>query len=187
MDKIKTWLATTPYKEFEINSASSDASFRKYYRLSKDNKTFLLMDSSLEIDSLQPFIRVTQKLLDVKVKAPQILETNLEDGFLILEDFGSQHYLDILDWDNFEDLYKRAIDEIVKMQEASVNELPVYDKAFLLKEMNLMQEWYLEKLLPVTLSAPQKEVVHEVIHSIADIVLEQPQNVFVHRDSYLIF
>ena len=182
MDKINTWLQTTPYKDFEVSVASADASFRKYYRLANHLETYLLMDSSLELESLPSFIKVTQKLLDVNVKAPKILEQNLEDGFLILEDFGCTHYLDILDWDNFEDLYKKAIDEIIKMQEASTDGLPIYDKEFLLFEMDLMEKWYMEKLLPVSLSAKQKEIIANALDSIADVVLSQPQDVFVHRD-----
>lgn len=182
MDKIREWLYQTPYQHFTIEIASEDASFRKYYRLTHAQTSLLLMDSSLEKDSLPAFIKVTQKLLNSKVKAPQILEQNLEAGYLILEDFGCTHYLDILDWDNFEDLYKKAIDEIVKMQKASTSGLPLYDKAFLIKEMDLMSEWYMEKLLPVSLSSAQKEIIDQTINAIADEVLKQPQGLFVHRD-----
>ena len=182
MDKIKEWLLGTPYQHFSIEVASSDASFRSYYRINHGNITLLLMDSSLEKDSMQAFINVTSKLHAVNVKAPKILETNLEEGYLILEDFGSTHYLDILDWDNFEELYKKAIDAIIKMQEADVSGLPVYNKEFLTYEMNLMQEWYMVKLLPVTLNDKQKKIVKDTIDSISDVVLMQPQNLFVHRD-----
>jgi len=182
MDKIKLWLETTPYKDFEITIASADASFRKYYRLTKDEKTFLVMDSSLEKETLKPFLDITARLLAVDAKAPQILEKNLEDGFLIIEDFGSKHYLDVLNWDNFQSLYKNAIDEIIKMQKTDSSKLPLYDKEFLTFEMNLMQEWYMAKLLPVTLSASQKEILTDSIDTISDIVLTQPQNLFVHRD-----
>ncbi len=182
MDKINSWLATTPYKNHTIEIASADASFRQYHRLTLEDKTVLLMDSSLELESLKPFIDVTSKLLTVGVKAPKILEQNLDEGFLIIEDFGSTHYLDVLNWDNFEDLYKKAIDEIVKMQDSSTSNLPLYNKEFLIFEMSLMQDWYMEKLLPVVLSASQKEVIQDSLNIIADIVLTQPQNIFVHRD-----
>ena len=182
MDKIKSWLQTTIYKDFDIKIASEDASFRKYYRLSKDDESFLVMDSSLEKNSLEPFIKVTQKLQLVDVNAPKILETNLEDGYLIIEDFGSTHYLDILNWDNFEDLYKKAIDVIIKMQESDTTELPVYDKEFLSQEMALMAEWYMKKLLPVVVSKKQQDIIDDAIDKISDVVLSQPQNLFVHRD-----
>jgi N-acetylmuramate 1-kinase len=182
MSKINTWLENTPYKDYEISIASADASFRKYYRLSKEEKTYLLMDSSLEIDSLKPFLDVTQRLLSANVKAPQILEQNLEAGFLIIEDFDSTHYLDVLSEKNFKKLYKSAIDEIIKMQDATTNSLPLYDETFLHFEMALMQEWYLEGLLKKTLTTEQTRIIDTALQKISQIVLSQPQGLFVHRD-----
>ena len=182
MDKIKEWLKHTPYKDYTIDIASADASFRQYYRLTDGDKTLLLMDSSQEKESLSPFIDITSRLHDIDVSAPKILAKDLENGYLIIEDFGSTHYLDVLNYDNFKELYKKAIDEIIKMQKASSANLPLYDKEFLTLEMNLMQEWYMEKLLPVRLSESQKMTIKESIDIISDIVLTQPQNIFVHRD-----
>ena len=68
------------------------------------------------------------------------------------------------------------------MQKADVKELPLYDKKFLHVEMDLMQEWYLEKFLHVELSSSKKELIATTLNAISDVVLEQPQNVFVHRD-----
>lgn len=182
MDKIREWLNATRYQHFTIEVASADASFRQYYRLTHKNITLLLMDSSLEKNSLTSFLNVTKRLLSVNVKVPKILEQNLEIGYLILEDFGSTHYLDILDWDNFEDLYKKAIDEIVKMQEADTTGLPIYDKEFLTFEMDLMAEWYMIELLPIVLSDKQRELIRKTIDDVSNEVLKQPQGVFVHRD-----
>jgi N-acetylmuramate 1-kinase len=182
MNKIQNWLDVTPYKDYTLTIASADASFRKYYRLTLGDKTTLLMDSSLEKESLLPFLDVTQRLLDVDVRAPKILEQNLKEGFLIIEDFGDTHYLNILNTKNFKKLYSNAIDEIIKMQKADTKNLPLYDKTFLHFEMNLMQEWYLEKKLSVVLNKAQKNVLTKSLNAISTEVLKQPQNVFVHRD-----
>lgn len=182
MDKIKAWLHTTVYKDFDIVVASVDASFRRYYRLTNHLQSYIVMDSSLEKTSLQPFLDVTKKLLDVNVQAPKIIEEDIEEGYLLLEDFGSTHYLDILNFENFEELYKKAIDEIIKMQTASTSDLPIYDKNFLIHEMDLMEKWYMKKLLPVSLSNEQKDIINKTLDSIANVVLEQPQGLFVHRD-----
>jgi len=182
MKKINDWLETTPYKDYKLSIASADASFRKYYRLSKDEKSFLLMDSSLELASLKPFIDITKRVLNTGVKAPKIYETNLTLGYLIIEDFGDKHLLSQLNAVNFKTLYKQAIDEIIKMQNANIATLPLYDKKFLHFEMNLMQEWYLEKKLGITLTNEQKEMLVSSLKSISNTVLKQPQNIFVHRD-----
>ena len=182
MRKIEEWLSSTPYSCFDIDIASADASFRKYYRLSNGDETLLLMDASLEKESLKPFLEVTSKLLAVDVKAPKILEKNLEEGFLILEDFGNTHFLDILDEQNFKLLYSKAISTIVNMQKADTKGLPLYDKKFLHFEMDLMQEWYFEKLLKKRFKEKEKNVIATSLENISDVVLSQPQNVFVHRD-----
>ena len=182
MDKIKEWIKQTPYRDYKIEVASTDASFRAYYRLSHEDKTVLLMDSSLEKESLAPFIDVTSRLLNAGVKAPHILEQNLDDGFLIIEDFGNTHLLNILDDKNFKKLYLNAIDEIIKMQNADTTNLPLYNKEFLHFEMDLMKDWYLEKKLGIPLNKEQKQMLESSLDAISDIVLSQPQDVFVHRD-----
>ncbi len=182
IDRLKSWIATTPYKDYDLSVASTDASFRSYYRLSQGEKSVILMDSSLELGSLSPFIDVTQRLLSAHVKAPQILEQDRELGYLILEDFGNVQLLDVLDESNFKRHYLSAMDEIVKMQESDRTSLPLYDKDFLHFEMDLMQDWYLEKRLELTLNANDKAMIQRVLNSISKVVLSQPQDVFVHRD-----
>jgi aminoglycoside/choline kinase family phosphotransferase len=182
MQRIKEFLATTPYRDYELTVASADASFRKYYRLTQGEKTFLLMDSSLEKESLKPFLDVTQRLTQAGVAVPLIYEQNLQLGYLIIEDFGNTHLLNVLNEANFKTLYKQAIDEIVKMQKAGAEGLPLYDKAFLHFEMDLMQEWYLEKHLSRSLTQAQKELLRASLNAISDVVLTQPQGIFVHRD-----
>ena len=182
MQQIKKFLANTPYKEYALTVASADASFRKYYRLTQGDKSFLLMDSSLEEESLKPFLDVTQRLAQVGVSVPKIYEQNLELGYLIIEDFGNTHLLNVLNASNFKELYKKAIDEIITMQKADTKGLPLYDKDFLHFEMDLMQAWYLEKYLACKLTQQQKKMLADSLNAISNIVLTQPQNIFVHRD-----
>ena len=182
MQQIRAWLATTPYKDYDITIASADASFRKYYRLSQGRTSVILMDASLEKESLTPFVNITHRLLHVKVKAPKILAQNLSLGYLILEDFGDANLLDVLNRENFKALYEKAIDEIITMQNSDSTNLPVYDKKFLHAEMDLMQKWYLEKKLALHVTQMQKELISSTLEVISSVVLSQPQNIFVHRD-----
>jgi N-acetylmuramate 1-kinase len=181
-EKYIHWLESLGWKNFTIEVASSDASFRSYYRVYKDEISYVLMDSSKQIDSLKPFLDIQTRLFSVGVRVPKVLQKNLELGFLILEDFGSTHLLDVLNDDNKKEHYRQAIDEIVLMQKADVSELPLYDKEFLIFEMNLMDEWYLDKHLNIHLDIQKLSILTNIIETIADEVLSQPQGVFVHRD-----
>jgi len=182
MQKIKKFLQDTPYKHFTIEIASSDASFRRYFRLSHQGETLILMDSSLEKTSLKPFIEVTNLLQSVDSHAPNIMYEDCEQGFLILEDLGSDNLLDSLNQDNFKSLYKKCIDEIITMQQIDSTGLPLYDEPFLKLEMNLMQEWFLEKYLEQDLNDKEITIIDNTLDLIAKKVLSHPQGVFVHRD-----
>lgn len=182
MSKTETWLKTTSFKNYIVESALADASFRKYYRLRDGSKTALLMDSSLEKASLGSFLDVTSRLKNADVGVPRIFEQNIEEGYLILEDFGATHYLDILNQNNFKAYYTKAMNTILKMQKADSAGLPLYDKEFLHAEMDLMQEWYIKKYLHIKPTEAQQELIANTLEIISSVVLEQPQNTFVHRD-----
>jgi aminoglycoside/choline kinase family phosphotransferase len=68
------------------------------------------------------------------------------------------------------------------MQNVETEGLPAYDGEFLRFEMNLMQEWYLEKHLGLTLDETQLNTISSALETITSEVLAQPQEVFVHRD-----
>ncbi len=182
MQKIEAWLERTAYKDFSIEAASADASFRRYFRLSRGGDSYILMDASLEKASLAPFVDITRRLLNVDVRAPKILAQDLEEGFLILDDFGSTNYLDVLNEQNFKILYTKAMEEIVKMQKGETAGLPLYDKAFLHVEMDLMKRWFLEQYVKLPLSREDEATIETALDAISDVVLSQPQGVFVHRD-----
>ena len=182
MQKIKKFLQNTEYENFSIEVASSDASFRRYFRLSKNNKSLILMDSSLEKSSLKPFIKVTKLLRSVNLHAPEIIYEDTKKGFLILEDLGSKNLLNILTEDNFKAYYKKCIDDIITMQKIDAKTLPLYDEKFLILEMNLMPEWFLKKYLQKELSDEENIIIEKSLDLIVKEVLSSPQGVFVHRD-----
>ncbi|MBD3791800.1 MAG: phosphotransferase [Campylobacterales bacterium] len=181
MEKIEAWLEDICC-EGRLEPASSDASFRRYYRLNDGIQSSIIMDASLQKESVEPFVDIAFRLRDVKVKVPKILVQNREEGFLMLEDMGSRHLLETIDAGNFLHFYDKAIDTIVRMQGAVTEGLPQYDASFLRAEMELMQEWYLEKYLGKTLSEEEQESLDKILNNITNEVLAQPQGYFVHRD-----
>ena len=182
MRKIRLWLDTLGFSGGHLEVASADASFRSYYRYVVDGQSYVVMDSSLQKESLSPFIDITRRLTEVQVHVPKIYAENLEEGFLLLEDLGSSDLLGVLDEQNIVLYYRKAMDEIVKMQKAETKGLPLYGADFLRFEMELMEEWYLSKYLCLDLDAGEKHLVNETIDCITLEVLKQPQGLFVHRD-----
>lgn len=182
MKKIKEFLQDTEYEHFKVEVASTDASFRRYFRLTHENETLVLMDSSLEKSSLKPFLEVTNLMESVNSHAPKIIYEDTKKGFLILEDLGSINLLDVLNQDSFKSLYKKCIDEIITMQEIDATTLPLYDESFLKTEMNLMPEWFLKKYLGQKLNDSELKTIENTLDFITKEVLSHPQEVFVHRD-----
>jgi aminoglycoside/choline kinase family phosphotransferase len=181
MNSIRSWLEGIGV-EGELEVASADASTRAYYRLRDSIHSSIVMDASQQKESIAPFMDITYRLRDVGVKVPKIFVPNPKEGFLLLQDVGDRHLLQELKSGDFETLYEKAIDSIIKMQQANTSELPLYDAEFLRSEMELMQEWYLEKYHHKVLGKEDERVIVDTIELVISEVLAQPQGVFVHRD-----
>ena len=181
MNKIEEWLEEIDC-EGELDPVTADASLRKYYRLKSSMHSGIVMDSSEQKESLAPFLDMNLRLYEANVRVPKIFTYNKREGFVFMEDLGSAHLFDKVKEGDFEMYYDKAIETIVKMQNTDTEGLPAYDAEFLRFEMDLMQEWYLEKYLGVTLDDTQQKRLSETLAFITAEVLSQPQDVFVHRD-----
>ena len=180
MNKLEEWLESIGC-EGDLEAITADASFRKYYRLKSSMHSGIVMDSSAQKESVMPFIDIEHRLYEAGVRVAKINTYNLEEGFVFMEDLGDIHLADVIETD-FELFYGKAIDSLIKMQNADTEDLPLYDADFLRFEMDLMQEWYLEKYLGLTLDDEMKAIVDNALEAITSEVLSQPQGVFVHRD-----
>ncbi len=169
------------YPSATIEVASADASFRRYFRVTDNGKTTIAMDAPPEQEDCTPFIDATKRLRDAGVHAPTIIKQNLEQGFLLLEDFGNTPYLDRLCPPTADKLYGDAIKALLKIQTADTQGLPEYDEALLQQEMQLMPDWFLKEHLGITPTTEQQKVIDRILATITTSVLQQPQ-VFVHRD-----
>jgi aminoglycoside/choline kinase family phosphotransferase len=181
LNKIEEWLESIDC-EGELEPVTADASLRKYYRLKSSMHSGIVMDSSEQKESLPPFLDMNLRLYEANVRVPKIFTYNKKEGFVFMEDLGSAHLFEKVEEGDFETYYQKAIETIIKMQNTDTEDLPVYDTDFLRFEMDLMQEWYLEKYLGVTLDAEQQKILSDTLAFISSQVLSQPQDVFVHRD-----
>jgi aminoglycoside/choline kinase family phosphotransferase len=111
------------------------------------------------------------------------LAVHAVDGFLLLTDLGSEQYLPALNADSVGRLYGDAMGALLTLQACGPqrDELPPYDEALLLREMELFREWYLGRHLGLALSAGEQRMLDETFRRLAQSALEQPQ-VAVHRD-----
>lgn len=181
---LHNWLQSElGFADYQLEPASADASFRRYFRITRDGETCIAMDAPPENEDCRPFMQVTRMLFDLGLHVPELLESDLERGFLLLGDLGTQPYLDVLDEQNVDRLYGDAMGALLAMQACvpALGELPLYDRALLLREMGLFRDWLLVTHLGLQLDDQDQRSLQQVCDALADTALEQPR-VFVHRD-----
>jgi N-acetylmuramate 1-kinase len=188
--QLTAWLGTLGLVQAESRRpASSDASFRRYFRLdvepalrSKLGDTLIAMDAPPERENVPAFLHVQSLLLEAGVTVPAIVAQDVPNGFLLLSDLGTTTYLQRLNVDNAPFMYSDAVDALVKFQLASEpGKLPEYDRAFLVRELNLFPEWFIGKHLGITMTDEQTKQLDNVFEAIIANCLAQSQ-VFMHRD-----
>ncbi len=181
---LRDWLQDDlGYSDYTLEPASSDASFRRYFRITRNGRSVIAMDAPPEKEDCSAFIKVTRMLYDLGLNVPELLEQDQEKGFLLLGDLGQRAYLDALDESTVDRLYGDAMAALAVMQACGPDDgrLPPYDSALLLREMQLFETWLLETHLHVRLPVAQQEQLAACFQLLADTALQQPR-VFVHRD-----
>ncbi len=122
----------------ELIPASSDASFRRYFRWQGGDRSLVVMDAPPPQEDCRPFVKVAGLLAGAGVHVPRILAQDLENGFLLLSDLGRQTYLDVLHPGNADELFEPALDALIAFQKVDVaGVLPAYDEAVLRRELQL--------------------------------------------------
>lgn len=184
---LEAWLGGIfPAETWQIEPASADASFRRYFRLSLADRgeSRIVMDAPPQQEDCRPFIQVAALLRQAGLNAPAVLAQNLEQGFLLLTDLGATTYLTALQQDNAsaDMLFRDATDALIAWQLASrPGVLPPYDAALLRRELDLFPDWYLARHLDLALTPPQREQLEKMFALILASNLAQPA-VYVHRD-----
>lgn len=184
LNTLKDWVQLQlGWASFELTSASSDASFRHYYRVRKDDVSYVVMDAPPQHEDCQPFIHISRIFLELGLHVPEVLATNLENGFLLLEDLGSILYLDELNTATADRLYGDALGALAIIQSCGPKDdrLPAYTQSLLLTEMTLFQDWLIGTHLGLKLDVDEQKIIQQAFDELADSALQQPQ-VCVHRD-----
>jgi len=179
---LNRWLERSGYRDYRLQRASEDASFRSYLRLEADGRSLIVMDAPPAQEPCDRFIDVAQRLRGAGLNAPEIIASNLQDGFLLLTDFGADDYLSRLDPQTESSLYADALAALSTMQSKTTTDgLPDYDEALLVREMDLFHDWFLGELLGIELDPAQQSLWLKTRQLLVDNALAQPR-VFVHRD-----
>lgn len=183
INMLNTWLTSQlGIQPQQIIAITNDASFRRYFRIMVNSTSYIAMDAPPEKENCEPYIDVAKRLRASGLNAPEIIASDLNQGFLLLTDFGQQLYLPALTESQAEELYGDAIAALVTMQTRTSSQgLPRYDHRLLHQEMSLFTDWLLDRHLHYSLSPSELTDIQACFELLSTSALSQPQ-VFVHRD-----
>lgn len=165
----------------DIMWLSQDASTRRYARVHKGDKTFILVDSPLT-EKPKEFVLIDRILRKHQFGAPRIYAKDLRHGFLLLEDFGTCSLsCATRNPKKADELYILALDTLIKIQKEITEHrklppaLPV-----MWQENNLFIDYYVPKIAGVTLTEKAKEEFKAIWRQLFDGFRKLPHSIVLY-------
>ncbi|MBW3516503.1 phosphotransferase [Shewanella sp. NKUCC05_KAH] len=169
---------------------SGDASFRRYFRISMPDATFIAADSPPQLVPIAPFIALSNAYSAVGLTVPKVIHADADLGFMLMSDLGDTQLLSVLTVQNVERFYRQALDllpqvaaviECKNLDSGLVQALPNYDEAFVRRELHIFTEWLLGTHLNLSLDAAELQLLNDTFDRLVGNALSQP-SVGMHRD-----
>ena len=147
-NKFQNFLAAYGWADKPMSFLAGDCSNRKYYRLGVESSGFvILMDAPPPEEKLEDFVRFSKLLAEMGLSTPEVIQSDLEHGFALIEDFGDTTYSKMLkDPEEQEKLYTLATKTLIYLHKnfdpAKHSGLPHFTFDLFLKELSVMRDWY---------------------------------------------
>ena len=191
-NSLATWLQSElpgSHETIKLSLISGDASFRKYYRIRVGGLSYIAVDAPPEHEDSYRFIRIANLFRDASVITPNVFFQNMEQGFMLLEDFGDQTFLNKLSilkknssYEEINHLYEVAIDSLIDIQfKVNGDQLDHYDRELLYNEMTLFNTWFCESFLKLKPDEKSNKLISQAFTFLEKESIAQKQ-VPVHRD-----
>ena len=196
-DQLHRWLGdtllklslTTADSTAETYSASSDeqitlkalqaeASFRQFYRVLGATRPLVLMDSPPAKENNRQFVAVAKAFQSSGIKVPEVLAHEEDQGWLLLTDLGSTHFIDAYKEGMATHCLNGAIQTLAQISAVDAPCIPDYTSERLSDELNIFIEWTIAKACDV---AFPEHLFEGVRNTLLDNAADQ-QKVCVHRD-----
>jgi aminoglycoside/choline kinase family phosphotransferase len=181
-DRLAWTRSTLGDAALTLEPASSDASFRSYWRTQHAGTSWIVMDSPPAQEDPRPWLAMNARLAAAGLHVPVVQAHDLEQGFLLIEDLGTRLYLPALNDESADQLYHDAMDALLRMQSRmDYSDLPPFDHALLVRGLEVMPEWFLGRHLGHTPDCDEWDVLEAAFDVVIHNALQQPR-CFVHRD-----
>jgi N-acetylmuramate 1-kinase len=187
-----------------ISYLQGDASTRGYVRLTMGSATAVLMDAPRQPDGppvrdgkpysriahlaedVRPFVAVDRTLRAAGLSAPEIIASDLDRGFLLLEDFGDRVFgREVGTEPHQAELWTAAIDALVALRRAkpaqtmkvgdgSNHSLPRLDRNILDIEIDMLPDWYWPEVKGSAMPAALRAEYRGLWRPVIDRLLAEP-------------
>ena len=143
----RTFLSEAGFGDSRLVPMPQDASFRRYFQLDDGQHGWLLMDAPPQTENLTAWLDIGNHLVDLGMRPPTVLRSDVANGFALIEDFGDQTFTQLLDGGESPDtLYAQATDLLAHLHRqpnACLDALKPYDLDALMNEAILLPDWFL--------------------------------------------
>ncbi|WP_199271692.1 aminoglycoside phosphotransferase family protein [Paraglaciecola sp. L3A3] len=183
--QLHTWInQETNFQCTELQMISGDASFRRYFRFLSNGSWIIAVDAPPEFEDCSKFIEVAKSYRRAGVLVPEVYCYDLQHGFYCQQDFGDRQFSQALNEQTCTQLYQKALACIPAIQSClatASGSLPLYDHAFVQRELTIFTEWLLDEYLKLPLSSEQSLLINNTFQFLTEEFLSQPV-AGVHRD-----
>jgi len=171
---LRRFLDQSGYAEARRERMAGDASTRSYERLTLAGQTLILMNSPPRPDGppvrdgkpysaiahlaedVKPFVALAAALRERGFSAPEVYAADIEQGFVVLEDLGTELFVASDPPAPIEARYVAAVDALLSFHSYEVVEtlpvaagidytIPHYDLDAFLIEVELLLDWYIAR------------------------------------------
>jgi len=160
---MHNWLDQILAPGFVIHPLAGDASFRRYFRVhERDGGCWVLMDAPPEHEDVKPFLSVRNWLQQAGLRVSSLKAENLQDGFLLLEDFGDRTWAsELAKGSDSSPMFNDALRQLYLLQQSDPGvQLVAFDVARMQWECNLYLDWYLPRVAGVEIDQTQRNDFH---------------------------
>lgn len=177
------------WQDADLYPLPSDASNRQYTRLVREGESLLLMDAPPGKEKLPEFVRISNHLLGIGLRAPKVIAADTKRGLALVEDFGADTFTQLLAaGHNEQDLYLQAADVLAhlyrKREKAVAVDAPPYDYSILLEEVGRFLLWFVPAARGHKVTAVEEKLFIDAWRSALAEIAED-RSAFVFRDFHV--
>ena len=172
---IQNFIARTEWRDATIHPLAGDASARRYFRLSMNGQSAVLMDApSVDGASISPFLHMTNVLGGFGLSPPKIIASDTARGFILMEDLGDALFASVIQDDPSLEvpLYLAAVDVLADLdQRSAVPSVPSFPIDVMCEQTAPVYDWYRKALTGdegIDQKAAFQAMLGSVLHAVVD-------------------